>query len=188
MCKKSHLESPRRKHLGFSTILRFLDRGCKILTCGLNLFITCKHSLLWIFALTYSAYCSSMSGIKVFFGTFVKPKQGGVVRTLFHFRRWSTATISVNKFLSTNFHLWTTSGDICTLMILIHCLRCARMNELKRLPRAILSVYKAGDPQVHCSNEISTVVFKQLGPSGFSVYLCLTCSTFATYLFNSGRP
>ena len=42
-------------------------------------------------------------------------------------------TISVDKFLSTNFRLRTTSGDICTLTILIHYLRCARMDELKRI-------------------------------------------------------
>ena len=74
-----------------------------------------------------------------FFDTFVKPKQGGVVRTLslpstvhgHNFRR----QISVHKFLSTNFRLRTTSGDISTLTILIHCLRFGRMNELKmRVP------------------------------------------------------
>ena len=36
----------------------------------------------------------------------------------FHLRRRSTATVSVDKFLFTNFRLRTTSGNICNLTIL----------------------------------------------------------------------
>ena len=90
---------------------------------------TCKHSLLLIFAPIYSAYCSGMCGIEVFFGTFVKPKQGGVVRTLS-----LPATVHGHNFrrqIYTEFRLRTTSGGICNLTILIHCFRCACMSELK---------------------------------------------------------
>ena len=107
---------------------------------------------------TYSAYCIGMSGSKVFFGTFVTPKQGGVVRTLSlpptvhgqNFRR----QISVHKFPSTdNFRLRTTSGYICKLTILIHCLRCARMNELKTWIHHSKRLYKIL-PVGHLSQEI----------------------------------
>ena len=114
-----------------------ISRGCEILTCGLNLFITtCKHSLLLIFALTYSAYCSGMSRIEVFFGTFVKPKPGGVVRTLslpstvhgHNFRR----QISVHKFPSTdNFRRHLHTHDTHSLLALR-----ARMNEQKLRPKS----------------------------------------------------
>ena len=67
---------------------------------------------------------------RIFFGTFVKPKQGGVVRTLslpstvhgHNFRR----QISVHKFPSTdNFRQHSYTHDTHS------CLRCTRMNELK---------------------------------------------------------
>ena len=92
-----------------------------------NLFITtCKHSLLLIFALTYSAHCSGMSDIEVFLALLLSRSREGW---------WDTFTsvdgprpqLPSTKFLSKNFRLRTTSGDISTLTILIHCLRCARM-------------------------------------------------------------
>ena len=75
---------------------------------------------------------------RIFFGTFVKPKQGGVVRTLslpstvhgHNFRR----QISVHKFPSTdNFRQHSYTHDTHS------CSRCARMNELKTLSPPVAS-------------------------------------------------
>ena len=110
--KRYRLGSPRREHFGFSTIWRFSE----VATFWLDVKICYSiHTL-------FNVCSCLLQRLRKFIWTLLSRSGVGWSGHV-HFRRRSTAT---------NFCLRTTSGDICNLTILIHCFRCARMNEVKK--------------------------------------------------------